>query len=141
MRRPHRLARSWNFAVQDDQNALTAERAAQSVDYWRATAQQLLSDPATPEDSDPRKAYSKMVSLQAGLLLARNYPAEAEETFRIANEICPSSPEAVSRFANMLVEQKRFQEAIQVGENAVHAAPENQQFGDLLAQLKTMKAK
>jgi len=41
----------------------------------------------------------------------------------------------------MLVDQKRFQEAIQVGENAVHAAPENQQFGDLLAQLKTMKAK
>ncbi len=127
--------------VQDNENALTAERAAQSVDYWRATAQQLLSDPATPEESDLRKAYSKMVSSQAGLLLARNYAAEAEEAFRIANEICPSSPEAVFRFVNMLVDQKRFQEAIQVGENAVHAAPENQQFGDLLAQLKTMKAK
>jgi len=81
--------------VQEDQNALTAERAVQSVDYWRATAQQLLSDPATPEESDPRKAYSKMVSSQASLLLARNYAAEAEEAFRIANEICPSSPEAV----------------------------------------------
>ena len=48
------------------------------LDYWRATAQQLLSDPATPEESDPRKAYSKMVSSQAGLLLARKFRKTAD---------------------------------------------------------------
>ena len=129
------------LGVQHEQDALTAERAAQSVDYWRATAQQLLSDPETPEGSDPRKAYSKMVSAQAGLFLAGNYTAEAEQAFRIANEICPTSPEAVFRYVNMLVEQQRFQDAILVGENAVNAAPENRGFGDLLVQLKKMKPK
>jgi tetratricopeptide (TPR) repeat protein len=125
--------------VQNEQNALTAERAAQSVDYWRAAAQQLLSDPETPDGSDPRKAYSKLVSEQAELFLDRKYPAEAEQAFRIANEICPSSPEAVFRYVNLLTGQNRFQEAVQVGENAVKAAPENLQFRDLLDRLKQMK--
>ena len=125
--------------VRDEQNALTADRAAQSVDYWRAIAQQLLADSQTPEGSNPRKAYSKLVSEQAALLLNRNYTAEAEQAFRIANEICPSSPEAVFRYINLLTGQSRFKDAVQVGENAVKAAPENQQFRDLLERLKQMK--
>lgn len=125
--------------VRDEQNALTAERAVQSVDYWRATAQQLLADPETPDGSDPRKAYSKLVVEQAALLLNRNYTAQAEEALRIANEICPSSPEAVFRYVNMLMGQNRFQDAVQVGESAVKAAPENPQFRVLLEQLRKMK--
>jgi hypothetical protein len=129
------------LGVEDEQNALTAERAAQSVDYWRATAEQLLSDPETPSGSDPRKAYSKLVSEQAALLLARNYTAEAEQALRIANEICPSSPEAVFRYVNLLVEQQRLPEAVQAAANAVNAAPDNKQFGDLLAQVQKMPRK
>lgn len=125
--------------VQDEQNALTAERAAQSVDYWRAIAEQLISDPATPDNSDPRKAYSKLVSSQAGLLLDRGYAAEAEQAFRIANEICPSSPEAVFRYVNLLVSQNRMADAGRVAENATKAAPENQQFQDLLQQISAAK--
>jgi tetratricopeptide (TPR) repeat protein len=129
------------MGVQDGQSSLTAERAAQSVDYWRGTAQQLLSDPATPEESHARKAYSKLVSSQAGLLLNRGYTAEAEQAFQIANEICPTSPEAVFRYINLLVEQGRLQDAVQVGEGAFNAAPDNQQFGNLLRELKKMKGK
>ena len=51
------------------QSDLSAEKAAQSVDYWRIAADQLLSDPETPEGSDARKAYSKLISSQAGLLV------------------------------------------------------------------------
>jgi tetratricopeptide (TPR) repeat protein len=127
--------------VEDEQNALTAERAAQTVDYWRATAQQLLADPETPEGSDPRKAYSKLVSSQAGLLLNRHYLAEAEQAFRLANEICPSSSEAVFRYVNLLVEQQRLAEAMGVAENAVSVAPENEQFSNLLQELKRMKTR
>ncbi len=115
--------------------------AAQSVDYWRATAQQLLADPDTSDGSDPRMAYSKLVSSQAGLFLQRGYAAEAEQAFRIANEICPTSPEAVFRYVNLLVDQKRFGDAIPVAEAAVRAAPENQQFRGLLEQLKNMPKK
>ena len=119
-----------------DQNGFSAERAAQSVDYWRATAQQLLSDPALTDGSNPRKAYSKLVAEQADLFLARNYTAEAEQAFRIANEICPSSPEAVYRYVNLLVGQSRFQDAIPVVENAMRSDPGNRQFQNLLTEVQ-----
>jgi tetratricopeptide (TPR) repeat protein len=125
--------------VPDAQNVLTAERAAQSVDYWRATAQQLIADPQTPEGSDPRKAYAKLVSEQAALLLDRKYSSEAEQAFQIANEICPSSPEAVFRYVNLLTMQQRIDEAIATAQRAVTAAPDNTQFRDLFEQLKKMK--
>ncbi len=125
--------------VDDPKNALTADRAAQAVDYWRATAQQLLTDPETPDGSDPRKAYSKMVSAQAALLLERNYPSEAEQVFRIANEICPASSEVVFRYVDLLVAQKRFADAIPIVENAIKADPKEKQFLELLNRLKSGK--
>jgi len=118
--------------VQDEQNALTTERAAQSVDYWRATTQQLLADSESAESANVRKAYSKLASEQAALLLNRNYAAEAEQTFRLATEISPSSPEAVFSYVNLLLGQNRIADAIPVVENALKASPENQQFRDLL---------
>src|SRR5207245_1009429 len=110
-----------------------------SVDYWRAAAQQLLSDPETPADSDPRKAYSKLVSSQAGLLQDHKFTAEAEQAFRIANELCPSSPEAVFRYVNLLLGQNRIADAVPVAEAATKAAPDNAQLQDLLQRLKNYK--
>ncbi len=121
---------------QDGQNALTAERATQSVDYWRTTSQQLLSDPAAPDGSDPRKAYAKLVSEQAALLLDHKYSVQAEQAFQIAIEIMPSNSETVLRYVDMLVKQKRFNDAIGVANDAVTAAPDNKVFGELLSGLK-----
>src|SRR5216117_27618 len=105
--------------VQDEQNALTGERASQSVDYWRTTARQLLADPEAADSRDVRLSYSKLVSSQAGLLLERGYVAEAEQAFRIANEMAPSSPEAVFRYVNLLIQQSRIADAIPVAANAM----------------------
>ncbi len=126
--------------VQDAQGGLTSEQAAQSVDYWRTAAQQLLSDPETPEGSDARKAYSKLVSSQGGLLLDRKFNTEAEQAFRIATEICPDSPEAVFRYTNLLLAQNRAVEALPIVEGAMRAAPDNKQFQDLLRRLRSFKA-
>jgi tetratricopeptide (TPR) repeat protein len=126
--------------VQDEHNALTRERAAESVDYWRATAQQLLADPEAADSRNVRMTYAKMASAQAGLFLQRNYPAEAEQAFRLATEIGPASPEAVFRYVNLLVGQGRIEEAIPVAETAVKAdAGNQQQFGNLLQQLARLK--
>jgi tetratricopeptide (TPR) repeat protein len=101
--------------VRDEQNALTRERAAQSVDYWRTTAQQLSS--GTDSDSlYPRFAYAKAAAEQAGLLLDRGYAAEAEQALRLANEIGPGSPEAFYRLANLLSGQGRIADAIAAAE-------------------------
>src|ERR1041385_9308450 len=76
------------MGVHDEQSGLTAQRAAEAVDYWRTTAQQLLTDPDIAPDSDARKAYSKLVSSQAGLLADQKFTAEAEQEFRVALELC-----------------------------------------------------
>ena len=125
--------------VQDEQSALTQERAAQSADYWRDTAQRLSADAEAADSPEVRLAYSKLASSQAGLLLERGFEAEAERAFRSANEIAPTSPEAVYRYVNLLVERKRVQDAIPVVENATRLAPENAQFRMLLAHLQKLK--
>ena len=127
------------LGVRDENSALTRERAAQSVDYWRTTAQELLADPDARESAEVLKSCSKLVSSQGGLFANRNFPVEAEQAFRLANEICPYSPEAVFRLVNLLVEQNRFEEALPVAENAVKAEPQNQQFRGLVEELKRTK--
>jgi len=127
--------------VQDEQNALTRERASQAVDYWRATAQRLLSDPESPDGSDPRMAYAKLASSQAGLLLDRGYTAEAEQAFRLANEIAPTSNHAVFGYINLLVGQNRLEAALLVAENAVGFEPDNMHLGDVVEQLKKLTKK
>ncbi len=120
----------------DPQNAFNADRATQSVDYWRATAQQLLADPEATGSPDALKAYSKMATGQAALLADHNYPAEAEQAYRFATEICPYNSEAVFRYVNLLAGQNRIADAMPVVETATKADPENQQFRALLEQLR-----
>jgi hypothetical protein len=122
--------------VPDSQTVFTQQTAAQAVDYWQTTATQLVNDPETPADSDPRKAYSKMASAQANLLSDHNFIAEAEQAFKAATEICPTSPEAVFGYVNLLMSHNQMAQAVPVVESAVAAAPDNQQFRDLLQQLK-----
>lgn len=122
--------------ARDEQNALTPERAQQAVDYWRSIAQQAASDPEAGDSENFRKAYSKMAAEQAALLLNRKFTAEAEQAFRSAVEICPTSPEAVFRYVNMLVGQNRINDAIPVAANALAADPHNAHVRDLLERLK-----
>jgi hypothetical protein len=96
---------------QDAQNPLSAERAAQTLDYWKSTAGELVSDSGMAVDSDVRKAYSKMAAAQAGLLADHHFNGEAEQTFRLAMELSPSSPEPVYRLGALLAEMGRKDEA------------------------------
>ena len=96
----------------------------------------MLADAKTSGDSAVLNAYAKLATAQAGLLAAHNFNGEAEQTYRLATEICPSAPEAVFSYVNLLVTQQRFAEAVPVVEKAVRAAPDNQQLHDLLDTLK-----
>jgi len=121
------------------QSDLNAAQAAQSADYWQTAAQQLLSDPDTPQGSDTRYAYSKLISSQAGLLVDHGLPAEAEQEFRVALQLTPESPEAVFRYINLLMSQNRVADALPVVENAIKAAPDNAQFQGLRNNLNDIK--
>lgn len=102
------------LGVADGQTSFTADRATQIVDYWRDMAQQLMSDTDSPAGSEPRKTYSKLVSSQAHLLEDHNFTADAEQAYRLAVQLEPSSPEAVYGLANMLARDGHTQEAQQV---------------------------
>jgi hypothetical protein len=121
---------------QDVQTTFTADAAARALDYWRNATQQLPLGSETSADQEVLKAYSKLATAQAGLLAAHNFSTEAEQTFLLATEICPSNPEAVFSYVNLLVAQQRFVDAVPVVETAVRVAPDNQQLRDLLETLK-----
>lgn len=125
--------------VQDEQDALTRERATQSIDYWRTTAQQFAADPEAADSLAARQGWSKMATEQAALFLDHKYTGEAEQGFQAAIDISPSNPEAVFRYVNLLLQQKRIEDAAQVAENGARAAPDNQQIGSLVEQLRKMK--
>ena len=122
--------------AQDSSDAFTADAAAQALDYWRTTTQQLPIGSDTSQDQAVLRAYSKLVATQAGLLATHDFNAEAEQAYRLATEICPDSPEAVFRYVNLLVTQQRFVDAVPVVETAVRADPDNQQLRNLLDTLK-----
>jgi RNA polymerase sigma factor (sigma-70 family) len=111
------------LGVQDRQNAFSQERAIESVDYWRAMSEKLISNPEAADSLASRLSYAKAAADQADLLLKRGYPAEAEQTLRFANEISPHSPEAFHRLLHFLVERGRLDEARALGENALRTLP------------------
>jgi tetratricopeptide (TPR) repeat protein len=93
------------------QDTYTSERAGQVLDYWRDMAQQLMSDAEVPEGSAARKTYSKLVSSQANLMAEHNFTADAEQAYRLAAQLEPSSPEAAYGLANLLAQRGRNEEA------------------------------
>ena len=111
------------LGVQDVQNSFTRETAAQAVNYWRDTAQQVLSDAEAPADSADRLAYSKMAAAQAALLADHQYSAEAEQAYRLAMQISPASPQAVYGLGQLLATTDRADEARQLVADFERAHP------------------
>ncbi len=97
----------------DEQNPLTAERAAQSLDYWRDAAQRFAGD-SEALDSNTRKAWAQMATAQGNLFAGRQYSAEAEQTYRLARDIAPGFLEPVGGLARLLVDTGRAAEAGQL---------------------------
>lgn len=123
----------------DAASALTPERAAQALDYWRRTTQDLLADSEAAASSTARDAYAKLILGQAGLLVDRKLSAEAEQAFQLAVSLSPGNPEGVFRYVALLTDQKRYDEARQLVQTATTVAPDNQQFRDLITSLSQMK--
>jgi hypothetical protein len=98
--------------------------------YLRHELSDLAGDPRYIQNDIPQKSFSKLRASIAGLYAWRAQnskgPAEKERmlkeadfAFRQAFVLCPGSPEAVFRYINLLVGQKRLDEAILVADVAV----------------------
>ena len=98
----------------DAQNTFTAERAAQSLDYWRATAENVLADPEAAGSTAALKSYSHDATSAGNLLAAHNYTAEAEQAYRLSSQLWPGNPEAVGGLSTILARTGRSDEARQL---------------------------
>jgi hypothetical protein len=90
------------------------------------------------------KSFSKLRSSTGGLYQWRvksgggdraRLRAETDYSFRQAFALCPTSPEAVFRYVNFLLDGKRLDDAILLARTASGLDPENAQFSSLLSQL------
>jgi hypothetical protein len=99
---------------QDVHATFTAERAAQTLDYWNAATQKLLSDPEASGSTEIMRAYSHDVVAQANLLVAHNFNTEAEQACQLASQLSPGNPEPVSVLSDILSQKGRPQEARQL---------------------------
>jgi hypothetical protein len=122
------------------QNTFTADTAAQTIDYWNTTTQQLLSDPDAADSTTVQKAYAKDETSAANLLAAHGYNAEAAQIYGTALQLFPSAPETASDYVNLLLGQNQVQQAIAVAQAAAQADPNNQQLQNLLQRAKSTVA-
>jgi hypothetical protein len=114
----------------------------------RTTAKAPKPDRYVPSDS-AQKWAAKLRSSIAGIYAWRVGKAsdpieqqrmsrEADFAFRQALALCPYSPEAVFRYVNLLVEEKRLEEALLVAQAAAQLQPDGTQFGQLVKELTKM---
>jgi hypothetical protein len=120
--------------ARNDQNTFTAERASQSLDYWRNATQQVLSDFDATSSEAVLKSYSHDASVAANLLAAHNFDSQAEETYRLATQLWPGNPECVGGLANLLAANGREAEARQLMDNF------SKQYPDLRKTLEQITA-
>jgi hypothetical protein len=109
-----------------DGNAFTADVAAQSVDYWRSTAQTLLADPEASGSSYTMNAYSHDVVSTANLLAAHNFTDEAEQAYALASQISPGNPEPVNGLAKLLAQTGHADQAQALLDQFAAKYPEQQ---------------
>ena len=62
--------------------------------------------------------------------------AAADLAFRQAFALCPSSPEAVFRYVNLLTQTKRMDDAVLIAQASLRLDPDNEQLRDLVRQLR-----
>jgi thioredoxin-like negative regulator of GroEL len=118
--------------------------------YRRGDLRNFKGDPKFVRDNDAQKAFSKLRSAIAGVYSWRvnnaKTPAEqqrmikeADFAFKQAFSFCPFSPEAVFRYANLLVSLQRLDDALLIAEVCRKFDPENKGVADLVAQLTAFK--
>jgi hypothetical protein len=124
----------------DGQNALNADSASASLNYWQDQVQQLLADPAAADSPDCMKNYSKLTDAQANLFASHGLNDQAEQAFQLSLQICPSSPEAVYGYVGLLMGQNRAQDALAVAQSAAQADPGSQTLQNILGGLQAPPA-
>ena len=107
---PHGLIMKLNNRPTDLSNDLIKK----DNQFWDWYCKRLLSDKKFLRDIVARKSFSKLRSSIAGLYESRNLFKYAEIAYKQSIELYDLSPEANFKLANLLAQQNRFDEGIQI---------------------------
>ena len=116
----------------------------------KASMPTIQGAPRDPQSDSGTKWAAKLRSSIAGLYVWRVQHAsdeaermrisrEADFAFRQAFALCPYAPEAVLRYVNFGMTQRRVSDALLVAETAAHVDPQNEQIRELVEGLQQMQ--
>ena len=135
--------------LNDDTPVSQVAAIAEKV-YLRHDLRGFTGDPRFVQSDFSYKTFSKLRSSIAGIYMWRLDQAsgEAEKdrmaraadfAFRQAWALCPTSPEAVFRYINFLLKQKRNSDALLVATTCLKLDPNNAQIKNLVSQLQQFR--
>ena len=121
---PQEDPKRWNTIVTRDRQ------------YWDKLSKEFLAREDFQRNSDAKKSFSKMRSAIAGLYAARGLLGEAEYAFKQSRDLCPESPEACFRLADLYMRQQRYTEAADVMKAYLTLDPLNKNAASFLEAIK-----
>jgi hypothetical protein len=136
----YELAAADSQNAPNTQNTLTSESVAQSLNYWTATAQQLLADPASAQSDAGLKTWSHDLVAEGNLFAGNQFTSEAEQAYELATQLWPGDLEATYHYTQLLLGQNRLDDAAQVVARALNSTPDNQQLQNLAQQIAKLQA-
>ncbi len=115
---------------------------AQDRKFWDGLTQELLADRRFLGNESAQKTYSKLRSAIGGLYVYRHMTNEAEAAFKQALDLCPISPEANYRLAQLYQQSNRFDDAIAVMQHLgsqLRPGPDKEKVLQAIVQIREMK--
>jgi tetratricopeptide (TPR) repeat protein len=107
--------------------------------YWDELVAEFTARPEFWRDSDARKTFSKLRSAIGGLYAYRRLLSEAEYAYSQSLKLCPDSPEANFRYAQLLLETGKGDQAVEVLEAYQKLDPLNAKIRAAVEQIRNIK--
>lgn len=107
--------------------------------YWDQLFNEFRGRPEFVRDTDAQKAFSKLRCAIAGVYEYRGIVNAAEYAYRQAIEICPESPEASFRLANLYMRLNRVDRAVDTLGKLAERDPFNKQVREALDQFQSIQ--
>jgi hypothetical protein len=96
---------------ENENTQLTPALADSSLDYWREHLSQMTSAPDYISSQETERAYAHMIMAQGNLFSSKDMGREAEEAYRLAQQLAPTDVEPLGKLYNLLVQTGRANEA------------------------------
>lgn len=120
---------------------LTPEQVKNDMEFWAWYSRRLLNNKRFIYDSVARKSFSKLRSAIAGLYESRQMWENAEKAYRESVELCPLSPEAAFRLAQMYMRLGRLDDALELLKWYQKEDPNNGRTREMIGIVQTRKDK